>query len=91
MQAQPESDQLPHGIGCHAGFVVTCVTLFLYGFVGVTLMNQPKTSDYFHRVAEQTPTVLWVNNPTLAQAQTALEAGAMGISTNPTYSFQVAR
>ena len=48
-------------------------------------MNQPETSGYFHRVAEQTPTVLWVNNPTPAQAQTALEAGAMGISTNPTY------
>lgn len=40
---------------------------------------------YFHRVQEETPTRFWINNPTLAQARKALEAGAVGCTTNPAY------
>ena len=42
-------------------------------------------NGYFHRVTQQTATRLWVNNATPAQAIAALEAGAVGASTNPTY------
>ncbi|HPE93536.1 MAG: transaldolase family protein [Sphaerochaeta sp.] len=40
---------------------------------------------YFHRVHEQTPTRFWINNPTLEQARLAIEAGAIGCTTNPSY------
>ena len=40
---------------------------------------------YFHRVQEETPTRFWINNPTMAQAEKALRAGAMGCTTNPSY------
>lgn len=42
-------------------------------------------SGYFHRVSAQTPTRFWINNPTEAQAKLALEAGAVGCTTNPAY------
>ena len=42
-------------------------------------------TGYFHRVAEQTPTRMWINNATPSQAQAALELGAVGATTNPTY------
>jgi transaldolase len=40
---------------------------------------------YFKRLRRQTPTRFWINNPTLAQAALAIEAGAAGCTTNPTY------
>ena len=40
---------------------------------------------YFHRVQAETPTRFWINNPTIAQAEKALEAGARGCTTNPSY------
>lgn len=40
---------------------------------------------YFHRVTEMTPTRLWINNVTPAEARLALEAGAVGCTQNPTY------
>jgi transaldolase len=40
---------------------------------------------YFHRVQDETPTRFWINNPTLAQAKLAIEAGAQGCTTNPSY------
>ena len=43
------------------------------------------TKGYFHRVQEETPTRFWINNPTLAQAEKALDAGAVGCTTNPSY------
>ena len=43
------------------------------------------TKSYFQRVREETPTRLWINNPTLAQAEQALQAGAVGCTTNPSY------
>ena len=41
--------------------------------------------NYFERVHAFTPTRFWVNNPTVSQAQTALAAGAINCTTNPTY------
>ncbi|RPI32049.1 MAG: hypothetical protein EHM70_09915, partial [Chloroflexota bacterium] len=40
---------------------------------------------YFHRVMEQTPTKFWINNPTRAEADLALEHGALGCTNNPSY------
>ena len=42
-------------------------------------------SDYFRRLASETPTEFWINNPTPEQARQALEIGAVGATTNPTY------
>ncbi len=54
------------------------------GETGLLGMN-----DYFHRVATQSPTRLWINNATPAQA--ALELGAIGATTNPTYAARLLR
>ena len=43
---------------------------------------------YFHRVAKQTPTRFWINNPTLEETDKAIAAGAVSCTTNPTYSFK---
>lgn len=40
---------------------------------------------YFHRLSRECPTELFINNPTLAEAEMALQAGAIGATTNPTY------
>jgi transaldolase len=45
-------------------------------------MNQ----NYFHRVTRQTPTRLWINNPSQAEAARAIAEGAVGCTTNPSYS-----
>ena len=42
--------------------------------------------SYFKRLKEQTPTHFWINNPTRAQADGAIEAGADGCTCNPSYS-----
>ncbi len=44
---------------------------------------------YFHRVAAQTPTVFWINNPTREQADMAIEAGALGCTNNPSYTWKM--
>jgi transaldolase len=41
---------------------------------------------YFQRVAEQSPTMFWINNPTQPQADMALEHGALGCTNNPSYT-----
>ncbi len=41
---------------------------------------------YFMRVTEQSPTMFWINNPTLEQADLAIENGALGCTNNPSYS-----
>lgn len=41
--------------------------------------------DYFKRVHALTPTKFWVNNPTRAEADLALSAGALGCTCNPSY------
>lgn len=42
-------------------------------------------SGYFHRVAQETPTRFWINNPSGDEMELALEAGAISCTTNPTY------
>ena len=48
-------------------------------------MEEKAKAGYFHRVTEQTPTRLWVNNATPQEATAAIAAGAINVSTNPTY------
>ncbi|KAA3661953.1 MAG: hypothetical protein DWQ04_14830, partial [Chloroflexi bacterium] len=43
-------------------------------------------NTYFHRVTRQSPTMFWINNPTRAQADLALEHGALGCTNNPSYT-----
>jgi transaldolase len=40
---------------------------------------------YFHRVTAQTPTRFWINNPTPAEADMAIAAGASGCTCNPSF------
>ncbi len=42
-------------------------------------------SDYFDRLRTDTPTRVWVNNPTIEEMDLALEQGAAGCTTNPAY------
>lgn len=42
-------------------------------------------SGYFHRVAEQTPTRFWINNPSSDDMERAISAGAVNVTTNPAY------
>lgn len=45
--------------------------------------------SYFHRVSEQSPTIFWINNPTRHQADLALAHGALGCTTNPSYTHKM--
>jgi transaldolase len=47
------------------------------------------SEGYFHRLHQETPTRLWINNPTLAEADLALAAGAISCTTNPAYSARI--
>jgi len=47
------------------------------------------TQSYFHRLHGETPTRLWINNPTLEEADQAIAAGAISCTTNPSYSARV--
>ncbi len=42
-------------------------------------------SDYFTRLVAETPTRVWVNNPTSEEISLAQAAGAVGCTTNPAY------
>jgi len=42
-------------------------------------------TDYFSRLVAETPTRVWVNNPTEEEIGLALAAGAVGSTTNPAY------
>ena len=42
-------------------------------------------SEYFHRVIEQTPTRFWINNPTAEDMEKGIAAGAINVTTNPSY------
>jgi transaldolase len=46
-------------------------------------------NGYFHRVHRLSPTKFWVNNPTREEARLAIEAGALGCTNNPSYSFKM--
>lgn len=41
--------------------------------------------SYFQQLVAETPTRVWVNNPTLEEIDLALEAGAVGSTTNPAF------
>jgi transaldolase len=43
------------------------------------------SSNYFRQLISETPTRVWVNNPTLHEVDLALVQGAVGSTTNPTY------
>lgn len=43
-------------------------------------------APYFVRVAEQTPTEFWINNPTREQADLAIANAATGCTNNPSYA-----
>ena len=44
---------------------------------------------YFHRVHAQTPTRFWINNVTRNEAYKAIDAGAVGCTQNPSYSWKM--
>ncbi len=41
--------------------------------------------QYFHRVQAETPTRMWINNPTEDDTRRAIAAGAVSCTTNPSY------
>jgi len=45
--------------------------------------------EYFHRVASETRTRFWVNNPTLEDAERAIAAGAISCTANPSFCSQI--
>ncbi len=46
-------------------------------------------SDYFKRVSQLTPTKFWINNVTRQEARMAIEAGAVGCTQNPSYTWKM--
>lgn len=46
---------------------------------------------YFHRVSAQSGNRLWINNPTLEEAEKAMEAGAISCTTNPAFAAKIIR
>ena len=42
-------------------------------------------SGYIHRVIEQTPTRFWINNPSKDDMENGIAAGAINVTTNPSY------
>ena len=44
---------------------------------------------YFYKVAELTPTKMWINNVTREEAQMAIDAGALGCTQNPSYTWKM--
>jgi transaldolase len=45
-----------------------------------------RPQNYFLRLAQQTPTEFWINNPTREHASLAISCGATGCTNNPSYS-----
>lgn len=45
--------------------------------------------NYFQRVRDLTPTKFWVNNVTPEEARAGIEAGAMGCTQNPSYTWKM--
>jgi transaldolase len=46
-------------------------------------------TDYFKRVSRLTPTKFWINNVTREEARLAIEAGAVGCTQNPSYTWKM--
>jgi transaldolase len=49
------------------------------------------TATYFQQLRARTPTRVWVNNPTAAEIDLALEQGAVGSTTNPAFGGNLLR
>ncbi len=49
------------------------------------------TATYFDQLETETPTRVWVNNPTLEEIDLALGQGAVGCTTNPAYGGNLLR
>ena len=45
--------------------------------------------NYFERVRDLTPTKFWINNVSRAEAKAGIEAGAMGCTQNPSYTWKM--
>ena len=45
--------------------------------------------DYFHRVTSKTATRFWINNVTRKEAEVAINAGAIGCTQNPSYTWKM--
>jgi transaldolase len=52
-------------------------------------MEQRMAETFFSRLQTETPTRVWVNNPTLDEADLAIAQGAVGCTTNPGFSASV--
>ncbi len=46
-------------------------------------------NGYFHRVSALTPTKMWINNVTKEEADLAMDAGALGCTQNPSYTWKM--
>jgi len=46
-------------------------------------------NSYFHRVMALTPTKMWINNVTRTEARRAIDAGALGCTQNPSYTWKM--
>ena len=46
-------------------------------------------NNYFKRVSQLTPTKFWINNVTREEARLAIEAGAVGCTQNPSYTWKM--
>ena len=42
--------------------------------------------NYFSRLVAETPSRVWVNNPTIEEVELALAQGATGCTTNPAFA-----
>ena len=47
------------------------------------------SNNYFKRVSQLTPTKFWINNVTREEARLAIEAGAVGCTQNPSYTWKM--
>ena len=52
-------------------------------------IQEETTMDYFKRVSAQTPTRFWINNVTRAEAQMAIDNGAVGCTQNPSFAYKM--
>ena len=54
---------------------------------GAVILSMKQT--YFKRVQTLTGTKFWINNVTRDEARWALEAGALGCTQNPSYTWKI--
>ena len=54
-----------------------------------TQVDYSDSQGYFHRLARQTATRFWINNPTGPQIEQAIAAGAINMTANPSYASKL--